>query len=86
MADEFGYNYAYLSRLFKKKSGMSMNKYITKKKIEFAKTLIQDKPDMRLSEISDLCGYEDSRYFSRVFKAETGMSPSEYKEQISEGN
>ena len=68
VAEEFGYNYAYLSRLFKKKSGMSMNKYITKKKIEFAKTLIQDKPDMRLSEISDLCGYEDSRYFSRVFK------------------
>ena len=36
---------------------------------------------MRLSEISDMCGYNDSRYFSRVFKAETGYSPSEYKEK-----
>lgn len=83
VADEFGYSYAYLSRLFKKKAGMPMNRYITGKKMEFARELIQDKPDMRLSEISDICGYEDSRYFSRVFKAETGMSPSEYKEQFS---
>ena len=35
VADVFGCNYTYLSRMFKKISGMSMNKYITKKKIKF---------------------------------------------------
>lgn len=35
VADVFGYNYTYLSRMFKKISGMSMNKYITEKKIKF---------------------------------------------------
>ena len=81
VADHFGYNYAYLSRIFKKKAGMSMSRYITQKKIGLAKELIETKPEMRLSEISDMCGYNDSRYFSRVFKAETGYSPSEYKEK-----
>lgn len=85
VADHFGYNYAYLSRIFKKKAGESMSRYITKKKISLAKELIETKPDMKLVEISELCGYEDSRYFSRVFKAETGTSPSEYKEKIIKG-
>lgn len=81
VAEHFGYNYAYLSRIFKKKAGMSMSRYITQKKIGLAKELIETKPEMRLGEISDMCGYNDSRYFSRVFKAETGCSPSEYKEK-----
>ena len=83
VAEHFGYNYTYLSRIFKKKVGESMSRYITRKKIELAKEMIETKPEMRLSEISDLCGYNDSRYFSRVFKAETGLSPSEYKDKKS---
>lgn len=79
VAEVFGYNYAYLSRLFKKKTGESMNKYITGKKIELAKELLRTKQDMRLVEISDMCGYNDSKYFCRVFKNEVGMTPGEYK-------
>lgn len=81
VADHFGYNYAYLSRIFKKKAGVSMSRYITEKKIELAREMLETKPEMKLSEVSDMCGYNDSRYFSRVFKAETGFSPSEYKEK-----
>lgn len=79
VAEEFGYNYAYLSRLFKKKVGESMNKYITGKKMALAKELLRTKPDMRLTEISDICGYNDSKYFCRVFKTEVGMTPGEYR-------
>lgn len=79
VADVFGYNYAYLSRLFKEKSGMSMNRYITGKKIEMAKKLLEENPDMLLEEVSVMCGYNDSRYFSRVFKGQVGMTPSEYR-------
>lgn len=78
VAEEFGYNYAYLSRLFKKKVGESMNRYITEKKIKLAKELLTSHPDMSLTEVSEMCGYNDYRYFSRVFKAETGKAPSEY--------
>lgn len=82
VAEEFGYNYAYLSRLFKKKVGESMNKYITGKKMALAKDLLRTKPDMRLTEISDICGYNDSKYFCRVFKTEVGMTPGEYRSKV----
>lgn len=82
VADEFGYNYAYLSRVFKTMVGESMSKYITGKKIALAKELIETRPEMKLSEVCIMCGYNDSRYFSRVFKKEVGFSPSEYKEEV----
>lgn len=82
VAEEFGYNYAYLSRLFKKKVGESMNRYITEKKMKFARELLAKNSDMTLLEISEMCGYHDYRYFSRVFKAETGETPGEYRSRI----
>jgi len=82
VAEKFGYNYAYLSRLFKKKVGESMNRYITEKKIKLAKELLTSHPDMSLTEVSEMCGYNDYRYFSRVFKAETGKAPSEYANKV----
>jgi len=80
VADVFGYNYTYLSRMFKKISGMPMNKYITEKKINMAKELMGTYPDMMLEEVCGLCGYSDYRYFSRVFKSQTGMTPREYRD------
>lgn len=82
VAEEFGYNYAYISRLFKKKVGESMNHYITEKKMKFARELLAKHSDMTLLEISEMCGYHDYRYFSRVFKAETGETPGEYRNRI----
>ncbi|AIQ54936.1 hypothetical protein R70331_27885 [Paenibacillus sp. FSL R7-0331] len=35
----------------------------------------------RLSQISELVGYEDEKYFSRVFKKATGLTPREYRKQ-----
>lgn len=79
VADVFGYNYTYLSRLFKKMAGMSMNKYIAEKKMNMAKRLLKENPGMRIEEICELCGYSDCRYFGRVFKNQFGVTPSEYR-------
>lgn len=84
VAEEFGYNYAYLSRMFKKKVGKSMSRYITDKKMGLAKELLVNKTELRVTEVSDLCGYGDYRYFSRVFKSEVGISPSDYRENFKE--
>lgn len=79
VADVFGYNYTYLSRLFKKISGVPLNKYITEKKMETAKHLLEKHPQMRVEEVCEMCGYHDGKYFGRVFKSQTGMTPSEYR-------
>lgn len=79
VAEVFGYNYAYLSRMFKKVAGIPMNKYITEKKIELSKKIIRERPEMMLEEVCQLCGYNDYRYFCRVFKSQTGITPSQYR-------
>lgn len=82
VAEAFGYNTAYLSRMFKKQAGESMSRYITNKKIGLAKDMLANRHDLKVTEISDLCGYNDYRYFCRVFKTEVGISPGEYKEKM----
>lgn len=57
-----------------------MSRYITDKKMELAKDLLLNKTELKVTEVSNLCGYGDYRYFSRVFKSEVGVSPSDYKE------
>jgi YesN/AraC family two-component response regulator len=84
VANYFGYNYAYISRLFKKKTGVTMNKYITDKKVELAKMLIVENDKLSFREIASMCGYADAKYFSRVFKNETGFTPSEYRLEYSD--
>lgn len=80
VAEEFNYNYTYLSRLFKKITGLSMNKYITHKRIEEAKKFMKTHPGIGIQKVGEEVGYRDQHYFSRIFKGITGVSPSEYKE------
>ena len=82
VADVLGYNYTYLSRMFKKITNMSASKYITNKKIALAKELLERHPDMLLDDICGMCGYHDTSYFSRVFKKCTGVSPGEYRAEM----
>ncbi|WP_130838126.1 response regulator transcription factor [Lachnoclostridium sp. Marseille-P6806] len=68
----------YLSSIFKKNTGMTINHYLTQIRIESSRKLLKNS---RLS-LSDICkksGYRDYNYFSRVFKENTGMTPSEYR-------
>lgn len=78
----FHYNYAYLSRLFKKQTGTTLNRYVLEKKLELAKQLIENNDFLSMTQISGMAGFTDRRYFLRAFKEYTGMSPSEYKQSI----
>lgn len=80
IADQMYMTPNYLSLLFKKNTGQTINGYITKVRMEKAMELLRD-PSVRISEVSQLVGYKDSDYFSKVFKRFTGMNPSEYKEK-----
>ena len=67
----------YLKELFKKKTGTTIMKYLTKLRMDKAKELLSE-GNNTVSEISSMCGYTTVHYFSNAFKKEIGMTPSEY--------
>lgn len=75
---------SYLSRLFKKDTGISLSTYISQKRIEKAKNLLASA--YRITDISGMVGFESSKYFSQVFKKETGQTPKEYRQSLQGGN
>lgn len=69
----------YLSKIFKKHKGISINNYIIRLRITEAKRLLDCEEKISLKDMSQTLGFEDPFYFSRVFKDVTGKSPTEYK-------
>ncbi len=67
--------------LFKNSFGITPNRYIVKLKTEYAKQLLRV-AELSVSEVSELCGFSDIYYFSKVFKAEYGISPSDYRKSF----
>ena len=64
--------------LFKLETGVSPSAYRQRLRIENAKSLLLSTA-LSVSEISFICGYTDSLYFSRIFKNQTGLPPVEYR-------
>ncbi|MCR2806273.1 response regulator transcription factor [Paenibacillus soyae] len=69
----------HLRHLFKQETGQTLHDYITKYRIEKAKTWLAS-GHYKLYEISDRVGYKSSHYFSKVFCKAVGMSPLDYAE------
>ncbi|MBE6611294.1 MAG: helix-turn-helix domain-containing protein [Ruminococcaceae bacterium] len=67
----------YLSRKFSLVMGVSLNRYITVKRVELAKALLQE--GASLESVCEKCGWMDYSYFIRVFRQETGMTPMRYR-------
>ena len=71
----------YLSRIFSKETGTSFNRYLNNVRITKAKELIRS-GNLRLTDISQMVGYDDQSYFTKVFRRITGMSPHEYRKKV----
>jgi AraC-like DNA-binding protein len=66
-----------LKRIFEKFAGISVHRYLLKLKIKAAMELLQDGENV--SNVSERIGFGSQSYFSKAFKRETGVSPSEFK-------
>jgi two-component system response regulator YesN len=69
---------AYLSKLFKSELGIGFNDYLTNVRLHEAEGLLANS-SMTVKEIALAVGYPDEKYFSRLFKKNTGIKPTEYR-------
>ncbi len=69
----------YLTKLFKIETGQSFAQWVIEQKLAFARRVLATTTEMPVSEVARCIGYEDSRYFSRLFKAKTGATPTDYR-------
>lgn len=79
LSAKFGLSPSYLSRLFKEYKKLTPAEYITRLRIEKARQLLSDSPELLIKDIAQIVGYSDPLYFSRVFKKNTGVYPTEYQ-------
>jgi two-component system response regulator YesN len=71
----------YFSKLFKEVTGENFIEYLTNIRIEEAKKLLQNR-DLSIKNICADTGYSDPNYFSRIFKKQVGVTPTEYRERV----
>ena len=77
VAEHFGYNGDYLSRLLKKSSGKSLKQCIDEGKILLIKNLLLN-TNATLTEVASTCGFEEYKYFLKFFKYHENMTPTEF--------
>jgi len=77
IADELSYNVKYLSHTFKKSMGVNYSNYLRTIRIKHAVTLLDYGIDS-IKNVALLSGFTDPLYFSNVFKAQIGISPTQY--------
>lgn len=78
LAEEFSFNYHYLSAYFNQQMKEGFSDYLNRLRIEKACQLLE-KNEGSISEISAKVGYSEHSYFCRVFKKITGKTPSAYR-------
>jgi len=81
IASLFYINRSYLSTLFRQRTGMKFIDYLNGIRIEKAKEMLTGS-DRKMYQISKAVGYDNPKYFFRIFKKVTGMTPEQYRESI----
>ncbi len=77
-ADIAGVSSFYLSKLFKEEKGETFINFVSDKRLEKARQLLES-TQLSIKEITAEVGYNDQNYFSRIFKNKYGLSPKEYR-------
>lgn len=77
VAAAVGYNYSYISTLFRKTVGITLNSYFKTKRMNEAKKLLQDNK-ISVSEVARIMNYSSVYAFSKAFKEHFGSSPGRY--------
>ena len=75
LAGRFHISESYLTRVIKKECGRNYTDYLNGLRLEKAKELLAENPDIQSQEVAEQVGYMNKHYFCRIFKQYTGTSP-----------
>lgn len=75
LAKKFSVSPEHFSRMFKKETGLGFSKYLNSLRLQHAEQLLRNNEVHNITEIAEICGFEDSNYFSKKFKEVYGISP-----------
>ena len=81
VARMLGTNSAYISNCINSQKGYTFNQYVNVYRIEHAKKLLRQSPDKKMAEVWPDSGFSTETSFFRTFKALTGQTPTEWKQQ-----
>ncbi|MGI1805737.1 response regulator [Exiguobacterium sp. TDN 0502] len=82
MSERFYLSREYISRRFKQRFSVNLSDYIQTIRLNRAKELLSE-TEARIYEIALEVGYQDDKYFRKVFKKQFGMTPNEFRELLS---
>lgn len=78
LAKKYSFSKEYFSTIFKETTGFGFNEYLNQMRIAHATHLLIS-TSLPITEVSTMCGFNDSNYFSKVFKKTTGCSPLKFR-------
>lgn len=85
VSKKFNYSRSFICKIFKEETGESLITYFNRIKIEEAMRLLRE-TDRRASEISELLGFSEPKYFGAIFKKQVGISPASYRKKTRNTN
>ena len=74
---------AYLSRLFRDECGIQLKDFINRCKIEKSLEFLKNNPSLLVKDVAESVGITDPNYFCRLFKKQTGITPTNFKKNHS---
>jgi len=80
LSEKFNRTPNYISHVFSKMCGESLIEFLNRVRVENAKQLLLESDNTLLS-IASAVGYNDERYFIRIFKRQTGVTPTQFRNE-----
>lgn len=81
ISKDLNINYNYLSYCFKNETNENLSSYISKIRVEKAKMYLEDFK-IPIADISEMVGFSEHNYFSKIFKKYTSFTPTEYRRMV----
>lgn len=78
VADHLNTSVYVATRLFKETTGKNFKEYVVDKRMEYAAELLKS-TSHKVTEVSNMAGFENAEYFSSLFKAKYGMTPTQFR-------